>query len=202
MSVPPPLQRIVLASASPRRLELLRSLGLTVDVVVSGYHEPDLPGTSPADVASRHARKKLEDVLRPPFYDVPVVAADTVVDRDGTALGKPRDTVEAAAMLRSLSGRMHRVHTAFALWVPGREGILEERVTTAVRFFELGESEIADYVATGDSLDKAVAYGIQGRAAELVESIEGDFYAVMGFPLGRFVRALRLLGFSLPDAKN
>ena len=200
MNVPPPLTRIVLASASPRRLELLRSLGLNVDVIVSAYEEPDHPGLAPEDLASLHARKKLDDVLRA-ARAVPVVAADTVVDRDGVALGKPRDPREAAAMLRSLSGRAHRVHTAYALWVPGGEPV-EERVTTTVRFWPLTDGEIEAYVATGDPLDKAGAYGIQGRAAELVESIDGDFYAVMGFPLGRFVRTLRRLGFSLPNAKN
>ncbi len=127
-----------------------------------------------------------------------MLAADTVVDLDGAALGKPRDPPEARRMLSSLSGREHLVHTAFALAVPGRDVPLEERATTRVRFYPLEPEEIAAYVAGGESLDKAGAYGIQGRAASLVEAIDGDFYTVMGLPLGRFVRTLRRLGFALP----
>jgi len=198
MTAPVPLRHIVLASASPRRLELLRSLGLDVEVVISDYDEPELPGIAPIEVARRHAREKLDRTPFPEKWErAVVVAADTVVDVDGDALGKPRDAREAAAMLRRLSGRTHRVHTAFALGVAGRETI-EEVATTSVRFYELSAGEIDEYVATGEPLDKAGAYGIQGRAAALVEGIEGDFYTVMGFPLARFVRALRRSGFTLP----
>ena len=192
-----PLTRIVLASASPRRLELLRSLGLHVDVVPSGYHEPDSPHLWPAELASAHAREKLSAAKsKIGASAVPVVSADTVVDVDGVALNKPAGPADAIRMLQTLSGREHRVHTAFAVGVPdGRT--LEERSTTLVRFHRLSADEIAEYVATGEPLDKAGAYGIQGLAAALVESIQGDFYTVMGFPLGAFIRALRRLGFSL-----
>jgi septum formation protein len=203
MSERGPLTRIVLASASPRRLELLRSLGLDVDVAPSGYHEPDAPHLSPADLASAHAREKLGAALfRIGELSVPVVAADTVVDVDGAALNKPVDGADAVRMLERLSGREHQVHTAFALALPHGHGPIEERSTTNVRFYRLTAGEIADYVATGEPLDKAGAYGIQGLAAALVESIEGDFYTVMGFPLGRFIRALRRSGIGLPAAKN
>jgi septum formation protein len=196
-----PVHRIVLASASPRRLELLRSLGLDVDVVLSNYDEPELPGVAPIEVARRHAREKLERTAFPEKSGRIVVAADTVVDVDGDALGKPRDAREAAAMLRRLSGRTHRVHTAFALSIPDR-AIVEEVATTSVTFYALEAEEIDDYVATGEPLDKAGAYGIQGRAAALVEGIDGDFYTVMGFPLARFVRALRRSGFTLPGSNK
>ena len=196
-----PLSRITLASASPRRLELLRSLGLDVTVVVSDYREPELPNTLPADCATLHASAKLRDVLEKRTNDDPVVAADTVVEIGGDALGKPRDPTEATAMLRRLSGREHLVHTAFALAVPGHDWV-EERSTTRVRFHPLTDDEIAEYVASGEPLDKAGGYGIQGRAAAMVESIDGDFYTVMGFPLARFVRAVRRLGFALPAAKQ
>jgi septum formation protein len=199
------LERIVLASASPRRLELLRSLGLTVEPVPSGYGEPPLDGISPERLAVVHAREKLSSALASSHgaqaRPVPVVTADTVVDVDGTALGKPRDAADASRMLRLLSGREHRVHTAFALFVAGHPEPIEEVSTTRVRFFPLEDAEIDAYVATGEPLDKAGAYGIQGLAASLVEWIEGDFYTVMGFPLARFVRTLRRLGFSLPAAK-
>jgi septum formation protein len=198
-----PLTRIVLASASPRRLELLRSLGLDVDVVPSGYHEPDAPHLSPADLAAAHAREKLA-AARARVGDpaLPVVAADTVVDVDGVALNKPSGDADAARMLAMLSGRTHYVHTAFALALPQQTATIEERSTTAVRFHRLSPGDIAEYVATGEPLDKAGAYGIQGLAAALVESIEGDLYTVMGFPLGRFIRALRRSGFTLPAAKR
>jgi septum formation protein len=195
------LRSIVLASASPRRLELLSSLGLTVDVRPSGYGEPDDPQATPLELAISHARNKAL-FLAPFVRSELVVAADTVVDLDGVALNKPADAGDAARMLRSLSGREHQVHTAFALRVPQREGLVEEQSTTRVRFYALTEAEIAEYVATGEPMDKAGAYGIQGRAASLVESIDGDFYTVMGFPLARFVRTLRALGFSLPIAKE
>jgi septum formation protein len=198
-----PLTRIVLASASPRRLELLRSLGLAVEVVPSGYHEPEAPHLTPAELASAHAREKLTAALaRIGDSPVPVVAADTVVDLEGEALNKPADAADAARMLALLAGREHRVHTAFALVLPGVRERIEERSTTVVRFYSLSAAEIGEYVATGEPLDKAGAYGIQGLAAALVESIDGDFYTVMGFPLGRFIRALRRSGFELPAANN
>jgi len=197
------LFRIVLASESPRRLELLRSLGLIVDVAASGYVERPLPGVSPAELASHHAGEKLRAALqmhRSPL-DAPVLAADTVVDLDGIPLGKPCDLRDAARMLESLSGREHVVHTAFALAVPGVGQCVQGLSSTRVRFYRLEHSEIAEYLATGEPLDKAGAYGIQGRAASLVKAIKGDFYTVMGLPLARLVRTLRGLGFTLPTTK-
>lgn len=197
-----PLRRLLLASASPRRLQLLRSLDLEVDWVASGYGEEPVEGLAPAQLAAFHARKKLEAVrLTPEAVDLPVLAADTVVDLDGVALNKPRDAAEAVGMLAALSGREHLVHTAYALAVPQRDAAIEETVTTRVWFYRLERSEIAEYVASGEPMDKAGAYGIQGRAAALVERIDGDFYTVMGLPLARVVRALRGLGFTLPAPK-
>ncbi len=193
------LRAIVLASASPRRSELLRSLGLIVDVVPSGYAEPEDNELAPPELATRHAGAKL-DRVRERFPTAVVVAADTVVDLDGRSLGKPRDALEATAMLRSLSGRSHLVHSAYALAVPDAQ-TLARLSTTLVRFHELSEDEIAAYVATGEPMDKAGAYGIQGRAAALVETIDGDYFTVVGFPLGDFIRTLRRLGFRLPSAK-
>ena len=131
-----------------------------------------------------------------------VVAADTVVDLDGHALNKPIDAGDASRMLRLLAGRRHQVHTAFALAAPGQNELIERSETTDVQFYALSESEIAEYVATGEPMDKAGSYGIQGRAAALVERIDGDFYTVMGFPLGAFIRTLRELGISLPITKK
>jgi septum formation protein len=196
------LRSVVLASASPRRLELLRSLGLEVEVRPSRYDEPDHPGMTPLELAVRHAREKALDVRHAIGGERLIVAADTVVDLDGAALNKPTGSEDAARMLALLSGREHRVHTAFALAVPGRSALVERASTTGVRFFALSQAEIHEYVATGESMDKAGSYGIQGRAAALVEGIDGDFYTVMGFPLGRFIRTLRELGISLPITKN
>lgn len=199
--VPTELARIVLASESPRRFELLRSLGLLVEVAPSGYAEDEQPQLSPRQLAGYHAAEKLRAVEGTRSHGAPILAADTVVDVDGRALGKPRDAVEATRMLESLSGREHLVHTAFAIAVPGRAARAEEVSTTRVRFYPLEAAEIAEYVAGGEPFDKAGGYGIQGRAAALVEAVDGDFYTVVGLPLARVVRTLRRLGFTLPKTK-
>jgi septum formation protein len=185
---------LVLASISPRRRELLASLGVKVDVVPSSYNEMNMPELPPIELARTHARGKLQGVLGQP-RDAIVVAADTVVDLDGKSLGKPQTALDATDMLRALSGRSHIVHTAFAVTL--ESDVIERTASTEVRFAPLSQQEIAEYVATGDSMDKAGAYGIQGRGASLVERIDGDFYTVMGFPLGLFVRTLREHGVSL-----
>ena len=191
------LLSIVLASASPRRFELLCSLGLDVRVLPSDVIEGDRPGFGPRELAAFYAEAKADAVAGRGEAGL-IVAADTVVDLDGKALGKPSDTREAAGMLRALAGREHLVHTAYALRERARAIAFGTTSTTRVRFAALDEATIARYVATGDSLDKAGAYGIQGRGAELVERIDGDFYTVMGFPLGDFVRRLTTLGYALP----
>ena len=129
-----------------------RSLGLEVDVLPSGYHEPEIPGLLPRELAEhpcapRSWRARL--LFSGMRYEVPVLAADTVVDRDGAALGKPRDAAEAARMLERLSGREHLVHTAFALGIPGSTPHVE-CATTRVWFYRLEPGEIAEYVATGE----------------------------------------------------
>jgi septum formation protein len=196
------LRTVILASASPRRRALLSSLGLNVCVVASRYEEVTREPLPPRILAARHARGKalgaeLDGAPGELFArGSPLVAADTVVDVDGTTLGKPQDEAQARAMLRTLSGREHQVHTAFFVRTPdGRTA--EHTETTTVRFYELDDDEIEAYVATGDGADKAGGYGIQGVGAPLVERIDGDFYTVMGFPLGAFVRRLRGLGWTL-----
>jgi septum formation protein len=189
-----PLDAVALASASPRRRELLASLGLRVTVIPSAYDETPLPGVDPADVALRHARGKASGATP---SDQLVIAADTVVDVDGEALGKPADTDEARAMLRRLSGRWHVVHTAFALRDDRSGAAFDQTVSTRVRFAELDEVTIDAYAASGDGMDKAGAYGIQGFAATLVERIDGDYFTVVGFPLAAFAAALPRLGYRL-----
>lgn len=194
-------QRVVLASASPRRLELLRSLGLDVIAMPSAYEEGPVDGAAPRELARIHARGKALDVRERLPAEL-VVAADTVVDVDAVAYGKPADACDAARMLRALSGRTHVVHTALTVAVPGRGELMELLQSTQVTFYPLDDAEIADYVASGEPMDKAGAYGIQGYGATLVARINGDFYTVMGFPLAGFVRSLRRLGFALPAAKD
>ena len=194
------LHEIVLASVSPRRRELLESLGLRVIVVPSEIDEGNRQGFRPLELAQLHADAKAQAVAARELAHV-ILAADTVVDVDGVSLGKPRDRDEAAAMLGRLAGREHLVHTAYSLVdLPGGRR-LAETVTTRVRFYPLGQDEIDAYVATGDPLDKAGAYGIQGRGAALIERIDGDFYTVMGLPLGRVVRSLESLGYAIPGTR-
>jgi septum formation protein len=187
---------VLLASASPRRRELLMSLGLRVLVMPTGIPENDQPELSPSRLAAFHAAAKADAVAGRIGRNV-MVAADTVVDVDGRALGKPSGPREAAEMLHLLSGRDHLVHTAFVAVDGAAGGRLACTSTTRVRFARLGDDDIDAYVASGESFDKAGAYGIQGRGAMLVDSIEGDFYTVMGFPLGMFVRSLPKLGLRL-----
>jgi len=190
------LRELVLASASPRRRELLSSLGLRLTVIPSNFDEGDRPGYGPLDLARLFAAAKTDAVATRERTRL-VLGADTVVDIDGQALGKPADNAEAFRMLSALSGREHLVHTAFVIADATGRRIARDR-TTRVRFHPLEAGEIERYVASGDPLDKAGAYGIQGPGAALVESIEGDFYTVMGLPLGDVVRGLRELGYRLP----
>ncbi len=183
-----------LASQSPRRKSLLESIGLAVTVVPSAYREEDNADANarPDELALRHALGKAEEAAAsgPPV----LIAADTVVEIAGELLGKPRDPSDARAMLRKLSGREHRVYTGFVV-LDRTSGSSRSGVeSTAVRFMPLDDVAIDAYVASGDPLDKAGAYGIQGRGGLLVSSIAGDFYTVMGLPLARVGTALRELG--------
>ncbi|MDQ6932757.1 MAG: Maf family protein [Candidatus Eremiobacteraeota bacterium] len=190
------LTEITLASVSPRRLDLLRSLGLKVTVVPSGYDERLDEGPTPSQLACAHAKAKALAV-RQRLRSGVIVAADTVVEIDGIACGKPRDDPDAVRMLTALSGREHLVHTAFTI-IDGRTGCCVAGLeSTSVRFYRLSIGEIEQYVASGEPMDKAGAYGIQGLGATLVASIRGDFYTVMGFPIGRFARSLPELGYHL-----
>jgi septum formation protein len=196
------LAAVSLASRSPRRKELLESIGLDVVVIGSDYDErankfapPHSTNPDPGEIALRHAVGKAGRAS--PEGPPVLVAADTIVAIDEQLLGKPRSPAEAAIMLRKLSGREHRVHTGFAVVdrLSGRSVSGVE--STAVRFIDLSDTDIAAYVATGDPLDKAGAYGIQARGGLLVASITGDFYTVMGLPLARIGAGLRELGYDV-----
>ena len=179
---------LVLASASPRRAELLQQVGIAFEVRVSQVAEDgDVPGAEPAEVAELHARQKALDVAAGAPLRL-VLGADTVVVLDGRVLGKPRDADDARAMLRALSGRTHEVITGVALALlrgADPELIAQDHVRTQVTFRELSEAEIEAYVMSGEPMDKAGAYGIQGRGALLVEEIKGCYSNVVGLPLSR-----------------
>ena len=172
---------IVLASGSPRRRHLLEMLGIPHEVVPADVPEEPRAGEQPEAMAVRLAAEKAVAVhrCRP---DALVLAADTVVTIDGQLLGKPVDAADAERMLHVLSGRSHRVITAVALALPTGE-VRERCDTTEVWFRRLTREIIQSYVATGEPLDKAGSYGVQGVGAVLVERVEGDFFGVMGLPV-------------------
>lgn len=187
--------RLVLASSSPRRLGLLRLAGLEPAVRPADVDEARAVGEDPAAYVARLARAKALAVDR--AADEIVLAADTTVVCDDAVLGKPRDADEASAMLARLAGRTHAVTSGVA--VLDRSGGLAERsVTTEVTFGPLSPERIAAYVATGEPLDKAGAYGIQGRGQVLVESVRGSWTNVVGLPVVETLALLRAAGLALP----
>lgn len=190
-------ERFVLASRSPRRRELFMRIGiLDFEVVDAGIDEEEAARgcSSPEETVTVLARAKAEAAARR-FPDAVVVGSDTVVSLDGRILGKPADHDEAHAMLRLLSGREHRVLSGVAVSKGGET--LTGCEITEVRFRELSDREIDAYIEAVPPYDKAGAYGIQDRASLFVESISGDFYNVMGFPLFRLGRMLASLGIEL-----
>lgn len=194
--------RLVLASASPRRSDLLRTLGLPFDVVPSAFDEEAIETHDPETFARLAARGKCLDVARRLDTDAVTIGSDTVVCYQDAPdmwriLGKPRDADDARAMLRALSGRMHRVITAVAVSPPSREPVVRADAAD-VQFRELSEHRIDEYVRTGEPLDKAGAYGIQGGGGRLVESVRGDMNTVVGFPLALVAEMLRAWYDRLP----
>lgn len=188
---------MILASQSPRRRELLADAGFELTIIPAQIDESRLPDETPVELVSRLAAEKAEAVrasLEAGVRDDLLVAADTIVWMGDEALGKPSDASDAAAMLRELSGRTHHVSTGVCAMrlAPGGEPIAETRFveTTDVTFWELTEAEVAAYVATGEPLDKAGAYGIQGAGRMLVRRVDGDYPNVVGLPVARLVREL------------
>lgn len=176
------MEPLVLASGSPRRAEILRAVGWAFETSPADVDETVRAGEPPEEYVRRLAREKAEAVARTRLFGL-VLGADTTVVVEGEILGKPRDEEEAAEMLRRLAGRWHEVLTGVALVraETGRAAVGLER--TRVRFAETTEEEIAWHVRTGELLDKAGAYAIQGRAALFIEAIEGDYWNVVGLPV-------------------
>jgi septum formation protein len=210
---------LILASASPRRAELLRAAGIEFDVLVAAVDESIRPGEAPEE----HVRRRAEDKARAVIAqagDRPVLAADTVVVVDGTILGKPADSEDAKRMLRRLSGRVHEVVTGVALVLgegdsrprqTDRKGRLDDEeiagptcevhvevAVTTVEFAELSDADIAWYVVSGEPADKAGAYAVQGLASRFVTRIEGSYSNVVGLPVAVVCQMCKRAGLLLP----
>ncbi|ADI13998.1 Maf family protein [Truepera radiovictrix] len=190
MSNPP----IILASASPRRRELLQNLGLHFDVIPADIDETHGPDETPFELVRRLSVTKAEAVARR-YPDALVIAADTLVVLRGEILGKPKDREQNRDFIARLSGRTHEVFTGHAL--RRGEGRAERVVRTAVRFRKLTDDEIDRYVATGEGLDKAGGYAVQGRGAALVREVRGCYFSVVGLGVATVVALGRELGVTL-----
>ena len=184
--------RLILASQSPRRAELLRMLALDFEILPANIDEKYLRHEAPPAHAQRLAREKAL-VIAQAHPEALVVGSDTVVVIDRSVLGKPKSEDEAVAMLMRLQGRTHRVATGIA--VAQGEQCAAETEIVRVKFRAFDEDTAREYVATGEPMDKAGAYGIQGYGASLVEWVHGDYFAVMGLPVQRMIRMFEQLGF-------
>lgn len=182
---------LILASASPRRRELMELAGLKFKVCVSDCDESVPESLSPDEAAVEAARRKAFAVAER-FPEDTVIGADTIVVIDGTILGKPNDGQDAVSMLQRLSGRTHSVYTGVCVVFGGKAHSFCEK--TDVTFYSLTDGEINDYVATGEPADKAGAYGIQGKGSLLVKTVSGDYYNVVGLPIAGLVRLLGKIG--------
>jgi septum formation protein len=188
--------RLILASTSPRRAEILRNGGFSFTVAASAVDETLIPGESPSDLVQRLANAKAELAAARAVGPVIILAADTVVTLEGRIFGKPRSSDDARHMLENLSGRTHAVLTGVTLI---RLPDAERRTfveSTLVHFAQLSAEEITRYLATEEPHDKAGAYAIQGRAGRYIPSIEGDYFNVVGLPLAHVTQALVELGWS------
>ena len=184
--------RIILASQSPRRRELLGRMGITEFEVIPAQGEEIATRTlGPDRLVEELSRRKCAEVSAA-HPDALVIAADTVVSIDSQVLGKPRSEEEAGRMLRALSGRLHVVYTGVTVCCQGKT--VTESESTSVRFRSLTDADIMRYITTGEPMDKAGAYGIQGYGSVLVEGISGDYYNVMGLPVCRLAKMLARFG--------
>ena len=179
-------RRVILASGSPRRRELLAYILPEFDVIPSGIEE--IASGSPAQQVETLAADKAADIAGK-YLNAVVIGADTLVAVDDQVLGKPADEAEAAAMLKLLSGRTHTVYTGVAVVSNGKAHTVVE--STLVTFCPLSDDEIREYIATGEPMDKAGAYGIQGYGGKYITSIDGCFFNVMGLPLNRLYNLLK-----------
>lgn len=189
--------RFILASASPRRKELLEQIGAKFDILPATGEEvitKELPG----EVVMELAKQKAEEIAKTAEADTLVLGADTVVAYEGKILGKPKDEADALRMLTMLSGKEHEVYTGVAL-IDNRDQSMEnffER--TKVTMYPVSEEEIRDYIAGGEPMDKAGAYAIQGLGAKFIQKIEGDYNNVVGLPIGRIYQEIKRKSIEIP----
>ena len=181
---------IILASASPRRKEILENTNVKFKIMASSIEELRLEGESPCQMVMRLAFEKGIDIASRQKSDL-VISADTIVVLDNTVLGKPKDEIEARKMITSLSGRTHQVITGISLINLDNNKKIIDYVISNVKFKNLSEEDINDYIRTKESLDKAGAYGIQGYGALLVEEIQGDYFNIVGLPISRLSDLLK-----------
>ncbi|MDY5612518.1 Maf family protein [Dysosmobacter sp.] len=190
------MEKIVLASGSPRRQELLERIGITdFDIRVPEAEESYPAGLTPQQIVEYISREKADAAAKLCALDEIVITADTMVFLDDQRLGKPADEADALRMLTSLQGRHHTVCTGVTVRQGNRS--LTESETTEVYFRPAGEAELRAYIATGEPMDKAGSYGVQGKGALLVEKLNGDFFNVMGLPVLRLSRMLSQFGVHL-----
>lgn len=189
------MQTLILASSSPRRKALLQNLNLSFEVSSKNVDESFDPDLQPSEVVMELAQRKAQAV----FHEHPeafVIGSDTIVVFQGQILHKPIDEADAVSKLRMLSGNQHEVYTGVSILSSQATARFYEK--TEVLFWELTDGEIMSYVQTGEPLDKAGAYGIQGYGSMLVKKIIGDYYAVVGLPVSRTIRELKRLGYKMP----
>lgn len=181
------MKHIILASASPRRKEILELADLKFDVMPSDAQEITTK-TAPNEVVMELASLKAKDIYKKSEKQSMIVGADTVVAYQGQILGKPTDEADAKRMLTMLSGQTHEVYTGVCVIEDGKTKTFYEK--TKVTFYEISDEQIDHYIKTGEPMDKAGSYGIQGKAAVFIKGIEGDYYNVVGFPIARFLQEI------------
>lgn len=181
------MKHIILASASPRRKEILELADLKFDIMPSNAQEITTK-TAPNEVVMELASIKAKDIYKKSEKQSMIVGADTVVAYQGQILGKPTDEADAKRMLTMLSGQTHEVYTGVCIIEDGKTKTFYEE--TKVTFYEISDEQIDHYIKTGEPMDKAGSYGIQGKAAVFIKGIEGDYYNVVGFPIARFLQEI------------
>jgi septum formation protein len=190
------IKTIILASASPRRKEILEKTGLKFKVDESDYKEKVDPGLKPHELARFLSREKARHVARR-YRNALVIAADTIVVFRGRLFGKPRNEEQAKEMLKAMSGKAHSVITGFTIIDTAGKKEISRSVESKVFFKRLSTDEIETYIISGEPLDKAGAYGVQGLGAVIVKRIEGDFFNVMGLPLNALTESLKKFGVNV-----
>lgn len=191
---------MILASNSPRRREILKDMGFKFKIIVPNIDESSNKEKIEEKVLEI-AYKKAMEVAKENVNDF-VLAADTVVELDNQILGKPKDILEARDYLTRLSGRKHRVVTAYSFVNVSKKVYVSDVVTCEVEFYELKTDEIEWYLSTGEAFDKAGAYAIQGKARIFIKEIKGDYFAIVGFPIARFMKKLQDLNYSIDDIQK